>query len=90
MAAWTGDRMAKNRRPNFQHVEGKAKQAPAQGTPRRGPVFLLGLAGSSWMIYNMATTTAGPSQFLVLMKFFILAVLVVVTLYSGANWLVMK
>lgn len=80
--------MAKNRRPNFQNVGGKVKQAP--GTPRRGLVFLLGLAGSSWMIYSMATTTAGPSQFLTLMKLFNLAVLVVVTLYSGAKWLAMK
>jgi hypothetical protein len=42
------------------------------------------------MIYHMATTTAGPSQSLALMELFNLAVLVVVTLYSGAKWLAMK
>jgi hypothetical protein len=42
------------------------------------------------MIYHMATATEGPSQSLALMKYFLLAVLVVVTLYSGAKWLAMK
>jgi hypothetical protein len=42
------------------------------------------------MIYHMANATEGPSQFLALMKLFILAVLVVATLYSGAKWLAMK
>jgi hypothetical protein len=82
--------MAKNRWPNFQNVEGRAKQAPAPGTPRRGLVFLFGLAGSSWMIYHMANATEGSSQSLALMKYFLLAVLVIVTLYSGAKWLAMK
>lgn len=82
--------MAKNRRPNFQNVGGNPRQAPAPGAARRGPVFLFGLAGSSWMIYRMANATEGSSQTLALMKLFILAVLVVVTLYSGAKWLAMK
>jgi hypothetical protein len=42
------------------------------------------------MIYSMATTTAGPSDTLTLLKFFNLVLLVVATLYSGAKWLAMK
>jgi len=50
----------------------------------------LGAAASTWMIYDMATETEAPSQTLALMKYFVLAVMVIVTLYSGAKWLVMK
>ena len=32
----------------------------------------------------------GPSQTLALMKYFLLAVVVIATLYSGAKWLTMK
>jgi hypothetical protein len=56
----------------------------------RGATFLLGAAASTWMIYDMATETEAPSQTLALMKYFVLAVMVIVTLYSGAKWLVMK
>jgi hypothetical protein len=56
----------------------------------RGATFLLGAAASAWMIYDMATETEAPSQTLALMKYFILAVVVIATLYSGAKWLVMK
>jgi hypothetical protein len=56
----------------------------------RGTVFLLGAAVSGWLIYDMTTATEGPSLTLALMKYFILAVMVIVTLYSGIKWLVMK
>jgi hypothetical protein len=38
----------------------------------------------------MATATEAPSQTLALMKYFILAVVVITTIYSGAKWLTMK
>jgi len=56
----------------------------------RGTTFLLGAAASAWLIYDMATATEGPSQTLALMKYFLLAVMVIATLYSGAKWLTMK
>jgi hypothetical protein len=37
-----------------------------------------------------ATATEAPSQTLALMKYFLLAVIVVAALYSGAKWLTMK
>jgi hypothetical protein len=42
------------------------------------------------MIYDMATTTEGPSQSLALMKYILLGILVVGTLVCGAQWLTMK
>jgi hypothetical protein len=56
----------------------------------RGTVFLLGAAASSWMIYDLATAAEAPSQSLALMKYFLLAVVVIATLLSGAKWLAMK
>jgi hypothetical protein len=54
----------------------------------RGTVFLLGAAVSAWLIYDLATATEAPSQTLALMKYFLLAVMVIATLYSGAKWFV--
>jgi hypothetical protein len=56
----------------------------------RGRIFLLGAAASGWLIYNMAAATDGPSQPLALMQHAVLAVLAIMTIYSGAKWLVMK
>jgi hypothetical protein len=56
----------------------------------RGTTFLLGAAASGWMICDMATATAAQSQTLALVKYVLLAVMVVTTLYSGAKWLTMK
>ena len=56
----------------------------------RGTTFLLGAAASTWLIYDMATEAEAPNQTLALMKYLILAVVMIVTLYSGAKWLVMK
>ncbi len=56
----------------------------------RGTIFLLGAAASGWLIYDMASATEAPSQTLALMKYFLLAVMVIATLYSGAKWLTMK
>jgi len=52
----------------------------------RGTIFIIGLAASAWLIYDMATATEGPSQSLALMKYFMLAVVIIATLYSGAKW----
>jgi hypothetical protein len=54
----------------------------------RGTVFILGVAASAWLIYDMATGTEGPSQTLALMKYFLLAVVVIAPLYSGSKWFV--
>jgi hypothetical protein len=54
----------------------------------RGTVFILGAVVSAWLIYDMATATEGPSQTLALMKYFLVAVVVMATLYSGAKWFV--
>jgi hypothetical protein len=56
----------------------------------RGTTCILGAAASAWLIYDMATATEAPSQTLALMKYFILAVMMVTTIYSGAKWLTMK
>jgi hypothetical protein len=56
----------------------------------RGTVFLLGAAASGWMIYDMTRATEAPSDTLALMKYFLLAVMIIATLYSGAKWLIMK
>jgi hypothetical protein len=56
----------------------------------RGTICLLGAATSSWMIYDLASTTEGPSQSLALMKYLLLAVIVTATLVTGAQWLTMK
>jgi hypothetical protein len=50
----------------------------------------LGAATSSWMIYDLASTTEGAGQSLALMKYFLLAVMVIATLVTGAQWLTMK
>jgi hypothetical protein len=42
------------------------------------------------MIYDLASTTEGPSQSLALMKYLLLAVMVTATLVTGAQWLTMK
>ena len=55
-----------------------------------GASFLVGAVAAGWLIYDMATATEQPSQTLALMKYFLLALLVVTTLYSGAKWLTMK
>ena len=49
-------------------------------------MFLIGAAASAWLIYDMATLAEGPSQTLALMKYFLIAVLVITTLYAGAKW----
>jgi hypothetical protein len=51
-----------------------------------GAMFLLGGAASAWLLYDMVTATEGPSQTLALMKYLLIAVLVIVTVYSGAKW----
>jgi hypothetical protein len=53
----------------------------------RGTVFLLGAAVSGWMICDMVDEL---SQTLVLIKYVLLAVAVITTLYSGAKWLTLK
>jgi hypothetical protein len=53
-----------------------------------GVVFLLGTAAAAWLIYDTATTVEGPSQTLALMKYFLIAVVAIVTLYSGAKWFI--
>lgn len=50
----------------------------------------MGAAASGWLIYNMAAATDGPRQPLALMQHAVLAVLAIMTIYSGAKWLVMK
>jgi hypothetical protein len=56
----------------------------------RGLIFLLGVAVSGWQIYDLATATEAPSQTLMLMKYILLAIVVIATLGSGAKWLTMK
>jgi hypothetical protein len=53
-----------------------------------GTVFLLGVVAAAWLIYDTATTAEGPSQALALMKYFLIAVVVGGTLYSGAKWFI--
>ena len=53
----------------------------------RGTVFLLGTAVSGWMICD---TIDEVSQTLILIKYVLLAVTVITTLYSGAKWLTLK
>lgn len=53
----------------------------------RGAVFLLGAAASSWLIYDVATTAAAPSLPLAVMKYILIAILLITTVYSGAMWL---
>ena len=53
----------------------------------RGTAFLVGAAAAAWMIYDMATASEAPSQTLAALKYLLLAVLIVATLYSGAKWL---
>jgi hypothetical protein len=50
-------------------------------------VFLLGAAAAGWLIYDMATATEAPSQTYAVMKYALLAILVIATVYSGAKWL---
>ena len=52
----------------------------------RGTVFLIGAAASAWLIYDMATASQAPSETLAAMKYFILAVVIGATLYTGAKW----
>ena len=56
----------------------------------RGAMFLIGAAASAWQIYDLATETEAPSQTLSLMRYGIMAVLVLATVYSGAMWIVKK
>jgi hypothetical protein len=42
------------------------------------------------MIYDLTSTTEGAGQSLALMKYFLLAVMVIATLVTGAQWLTMK
>ena len=67
-------------------------ERPAEGfmARNRGAICLLGAASSSWMIYDLASTTEGAGQSLALMKYFLLAVMVIATLVTGAQWLTMK
>ncbi|HVH81921.1 MAG TPA: hypothetical protein VM782_21155 [Stellaceae bacterium] len=51
-------------------------------------MLIVGAAASAWLIYDAATTGEAPSQTLALMKYFIIAVLVMTTLYAGAKWFV--
>ena len=51
-----------------------------------GTMFVLGAAAAAWLIYDTATATEAPSQTLALMKYLLVAVLVLATLYSGAKW----
>ena len=53
-----------------------------------GTMFVLGAAAAAWLIYDAATATEAPSQALALMKYFLIAVLVLATLYSGAKWFI--
>ena len=56
----------------------------------RGGSFLIGAAGSAWLIYSMASATEAPSGALATMQYKLLALLVGSTLYSGAKWIAMK
>ena len=58
-------------------------------TRNRGTICLVGAAACSWQIYQIMTATAA-SQTLVLMQYTLLAIMVVATLVSGAQWLTMK
>ena len=51
-----------------------------------GAIFVLGAAVSAWQIYDLATKTEGMSQTLALMRYFLLAIMVITTLYAGAKW----
>jgi hypothetical protein len=64
---------------------------PPQGfmTRNRGTICLVGVAASGWQIYQI-TTASGASQALVFMQYTLLAIMVVATLVSGAQWLTMK
>ncbi len=55
-----------------------------------GARFLFGAVGAGWLIYDMATETEAPSQTLAILKYVLLAMLVVTTLYSGAKYLAGK
>jgi hypothetical protein len=54
----------------------------------RGTVFFLGAAVSGWMICDVAFEA--PSHPFLLIKYGLIIVAVIVTLYSGAKWLTMK
>jgi hypothetical protein len=66
------------------------KVAPTTGpiTNARGTVFFLGAALSGWMLCDVAFDA--PDHPLLLIKYSLFAVAVIVTLYSGAKWFVMK
>jgi hypothetical protein len=59
-------------------------------TKNSGAMFLLGAAACGWLIYDMATATEQPSQTLALMKYFLLAVLAIATIFSGVKYLLQK
>jgi hypothetical protein len=82
----------RRRRPTRREEGFDTPERRAQGfmARNRGTICLLGAATSSWMIYDLASTTEGPSQSLALMKYLLLAVMVTATLVTGAQWLTMK
>jgi hypothetical protein len=59
-------------------------------TRNRGATFLLGAAGSGWLIYDITSRTEAPSAALAAMQYVLLAMLLITTLYSGARWLAAK
>jgi hypothetical protein len=56
----------------------------------RGATFLLGVVASGWMIYELSTAAEAPSLTLALLKYLILAIALIGTIYSGVKWLTMK
>jgi hypothetical protein len=56
----------------------------------RGMTFLLGAAASTWMIYDLSTAAEAPSHTLAVLKYTVLAILLIGTIYSGVKWLTMR
>jgi hypothetical protein len=90
--------MKKTRSPNRRRGVTRAKEivsGPERSSQNfmnrnRGTICLLGAAASGWQIYRIATATEGPSQTLALMQYTLLAIMVIATLVTGAQWLTMK
>jgi hypothetical protein len=52
-----------------------------------GTIFLIGVAATGWQIYDIVTAIEGQSETLLAMKYAVIVILVIATIYSGGKWL---
>ena len=52
-----------------------------------GSIFLIGAAATGWQIYDLMTATEGQSETLLAMRYAVIVILVIATIYSGGKWL---